>query len=76
MKGAAKNGSPAHLGYLAFYFLAPLGTQQKFILFLFCRFSKNNFQSGWRNLFINMLIFPIFPTWLGTYDFIFKIILV
>lgn len=73
-------GSPwdnmAHLGYLAFYFPGTLGYPTRFYCIFILQMLQNNFQSGWRNSCINMLFFPVFPTWLGTYNFILKIILV
>ena len=77
-------GSPwdnmAHLGQLAFYFPGTLGCTvgypTRFYFIFILQILQNNFQSGWRNSCINMLFFPVFPTWLGTYNFILKIILV
>ena len=64
------------IGYLAFYFPGTLGYPTRFYFIFILQILQNNFQSGWRNSCINMLFFPVFPTWLGTYNFILKIILV
>ena len=63
------------LGTWNFICLAPLGTQFYFILFLFCSFCKIIFSQD-RGIQYNYVFFPVFPTRLGTYDFIPKIILV
>ena len=62
------------IGYLAFYFPGTLGYPTRFYFIFILQILQNNFQSGWRNSCINMLFFPVFPTWLGTYNFILKII--